>query len=188
MSRPYPISGGLFPKSPCAMPLRSAQSWLKTSPNLKPLPPCVMCGHLCELCFLNHAGSFYDTHWFLTIPHPSHWVKDLNWELILIIISPNPPAAPAVTDLQKGQRNYLPRVSVSSIWLLPLTLICEFDEFFNTSAWSFCSVHGFSFSSSFLAGSRLHSCLAGAPTVQLILWTCSQMGSFQRSASFGKLG
>ncbi len=131
-------NGRLCLRCDFAMPPHSVQPCLRRSPILKPLPPGVMCGHSLALGLLHHAGAFYETHWFLNTPHPHPGGKDLNRELILIVTGPNPCAASTVTDLQKGQRNYLSRHSVRRIWLLVPLLICEFDEFFNMSAQSFC--------------------------------------------------
>lgn len=168
MSR-FPTNG-----RPCLWgPFSNAAAVCAALPQDKPLPHGVICKHSWALDLLHYAGSFYEINRFLNTPHPHARGKEPNLEFTLIIIRQNPSDAPTLTDLHKGQRNFLPRLSVRRIWLIVPLLICEFDESFNISRFFF-----FGRSNHWI---HLHSHLARAPTVQLMLWTCSHMCQFQSS-------
>lgn len=113
------------------------QPCLRTSLILKPLPHGMICKHSWALDLLHYAGSFYEVHRFLNTPRAHTRGKEPSLEFILIIIRQNPSVAPTLTDLHKGQRNFLPRLSVRRIWLIVPLLICEFDESFNISRFFF---------------------------------------------------
>lgn len=106
------------------------------------------------------------------------WTKNRCSSLFVPVLS----GAPTITELQKGQINYLPCLCVRRICLL----LCI--DYWIWRIFQYFSSVSFFFLAGAPIGAHLHSCLARAPTAQLMLWTCSQMCLFQRSGSFEKLG
>lgn len=147
-----------------------------------------MCGHSWAL---GMQAVFYDTHWFLNTPPPHTGEKrpelriDFHHYWSKFHCCTHSQTCGKVREITSM---FSLSEGFGCLCLYWFVILMNFSVFQPT----FCSVCDSLLLFFFLAeapiGYHLHSCLARAPTVQLMLWTLSQMCLFQRSGSFEKLG